>query len=198
MQFGSPWYRINSSQSLDEANVASSVIKQVSMWRLNSCPSEGYAQPVGVLLPRRSDVRTSAVSALQHANTARRDSLCLWKSISVELRQPIGTASGVPIVLIIAYVLTHSMGQLPSWEANWLSASQEIPRILWNPKVHYRIHKCPPPVPILSHLDPVHIPKSHFLKTHLKIILPSTPGSSKLSLSITYIHFWKIYQMLWS
>jgi len=63
-------------------------------------------------------------------------------------------------------LLTYSylMEQNPSWEANRFSASQEIPHILWNPKVHYCIRKFRPPVPILSHLDPVHTTTSYFLK----------------------------------
>ena len=62
--------------------------------------------------------------------------------------------------------LTYSMQQSPSWEANLFSASQ-ITRILWNPKVHYRIHKWPPPVPILSQINPVHAKPPHFLNIHL-------------------------------
>jgi len=83
------------------------------------------------------------------------------------------------LTYLLNYLLTYSTEQRPSWEANRFSASQEIPRILWNPKIHYRIHKCPPPVAILRQLDSVHSPTSHFLgsililPSHLRLGLPS-------------------------
>jgi len=51
--------------------------------------------------------------------------------------------------LLLIYSTKHS----PSWEANRFSVSQEIPRILRIPEVHYR-DDIPPPVPILSQINP--------------------------------------------
>jgi hypothetical protein len=73
-------------------------------------------------------------------------------------------------------LLTYSMEQSSSWEANRLLASKEIPRTLWNPNVHYRIHKCPPPIPILSQLDPVNNLTSYFMKIHLNIDIYMAKG----------------------
>ena len=82
------------------------------------------------------------------------------------------------------------------WSAKWPAvtptlhgaASQEIPRISRNPKVHYRTHKRPPSAPILGQLNPVHIPTSHLLEIHHNIIHPSTPMSPQWSLSLRFPH----------
>jgi hypothetical protein len=48
------------------------------------------------------------------------------------------------------------MEQSLSWEANGHTTSQEIPRLLYNPKVNYRVYKSPPGGPILNERHPVH------------------------------------------
>jgi hypothetical protein len=72
------------------------------------------------------------------------------------------------------------------------STSQEIPRILWGQKVHYRFHNSPPPVPILSQIDPVHDhhPTSRrsilILPSPLGLGLPSCPPPSVLPTETLY------------
>ena len=70
---------------------------------------------------------------------------------------------------------------------------KEIPRILWNPKVHYQIKKCPPPAPIRNQLDSIHAPTSNFLEILLNIILPNKPGSSKWPISLRFPHQNPVY-----
>jgi hypothetical protein len=85
------------------------------------------------------------------------------------------------------------MEQRPSWEANRSSSSQKILRILWNPKVHYRIHNSS--LPALSWARSIQsVPLSHLCKIRFNIILPFTLGYSScvfpsdFPTKILYVH----------
>ena len=87
------------------------------------------------------------------------------------------------------------MQKSPSWKANPFSASQEISRILWNLIVYYHIHKCLPPVPILSQIDPGHT-HTHttslrpvlILTSHLRLGLPSGHFPSGFPTKVPYTY----------
>jgi len=66
------------------------------------------------------------------------------------------------------------MEQSPSWEANWSLASQEIPRILWKLKFHYRIDKNPPSVPTQRPFNLVRAPIPFVADTRVGTLIVAT------------------------
>jgi len=63
-----------------------------------------------------------------------------------------------------------------------LSLSKNSLLSLWNLKVHYCVHKSPPPDSILRQLNPVCPIDPYLTKVHLNVILPSSRRSSQCSL----------------
>jgi hypothetical protein len=70
--------------------------------------------------------------------------------------------------------LSNSMELSPSSEATSVSATQEFPDSLLNPKVHYYIHKSPPSVPTLSETNAVHTTPSKVSMSHFSVIITPT------------------------
>ena len=101
-------------------------------------------------------------------------------------------------IYLLTYLLTHSMEQSPSSEANQFSSSQEIPRILRNSNFHYHNDKCPPPVPTLSHINPFHALhltscRSIFIfSPHLHLVLPGGLFLSAFPTKTLYTHLLSI------
>jgi hypothetical protein len=88
-------------------------------------------------------------------------------------------------------VLYYSLIELsPSWEAANCAATQEFPTFLWNPKIHYGVHKSPPLVPILSQINPIHttLSKIHFnIVHHLSLGIHSGLFLSGCPINILYV-----------
>lgn len=83
------------------------------------------------------------------------------------------------------------MEQSPSREDKRSSATPDFPRILWNAMVYCRLHKSPPPVPLLGQINSIHVP-SNFLKSilmlssHLFLSIPSSLVPSVLPTQSLY------------
>jgi len=75
-------------------------------------------------------------------------------------------SSTLVYVLVYILALTNSTEKSPSWEANNHSASQEIPCLSWNLKVHYCIHNGLPIPRLLCNIS-----KKYIFKIHIKYIL---------------------------
>ena len=88
-----------------------------------------------------------------------------------------------------SYTLTYLLQGVESFlrSQQVLSQSRNSPHFM-EPKGSLPHSQVPPPVPILRQLDSVHTPTSHFLNIHLNITFPSTPGSSKWSVSLRFPH----------
>jgi len=83
-------------------------------------------------------------------------------------------------------LLTNSMDQSSFWEVNSHSDSQRIPCLLCNQKVHYRVHKNPPLVTIMSQIHSDQTFPHYIPMIHPNIIFPPMPRYFVWSLPFTF------------
>jgi len=101
--------------------------------------------------------------------------ICTYIYIYTHTRIPVHTLYIFQITYLLSYSLTYLLTPCSTVLLEKLTGFQLV-------------KKFPAFYGILIQIDPVHAPTSHFLKFHLNIILPSTPGSPQWSLSLRFPH----------
>jgi len=82
-------------------------------------------------------------------------------------------------IVLQMFVISNSVEQSPLCETKSSTTNRECPRIVWKPKVHYRIHKISTPLSILSLDNSVHVYPFSVLEIYFNVILLFTSGVSK-------------------
>jgi hypothetical protein len=127
------------------------------------------------LLPRTlcNKPESNAKNSLKLYYAARRLSAyqSLWQPDSLVTKIPnvsklffAPEASCLCVYDLPTYLPTYLIHSLTPWGrlTNSRSAGQEIPRFLWNPKIHYRVHKSQSPDPNLSQIYSIHTFPTYF------------------------------------
>ena len=120
--------------------------------------------------------------------------LCYFSGsiVSIQRRSIVTVEKPVNSNVTVLHQLKLLHGAEPFCEASRFSGSQEIPRILWNPKIRYRIHKCPNtcpfPEPDQSCPHPTFCRSILILSSHLRLGLHSDLLLSKPCIYLSSPH----------
>jgi hypothetical protein len=87
--------------------------------------------------------------------------------------------------LLRVWILRTNYLNLSPWERKGISVCQEIPRPLWNSKLHYHVHKGPPLIPFQKQVNPVHNSTSYFIKIRFKLFSRLLIGNTKIVFRIS-------------